>query len=1418
MIELPSHLSLHSPAVRRSLISSAIFLLVNVALFAWISSASFEQMVRARLISELENSLGGRIEIASLHWKPLQLAVDAEGIVIHGLEGPDEEPYARIRKLHIAVSIRGMFWTPSVLLRDLEITQPALHLIVNADGSTNQPQPRRKMKSSNLSTDTLFRLEAKRVVLTNGVFRLNDQRTQLSLDARSLAVALAYQPAVKSSPESYHLTVQVNNLLMTRGINSDLTQARKGSPHADFRIETTLDLTPSATYLRSLRLISNAHELDVTGTLQNYARPLWRAQCRGELDMSLLQPLVGYQDVPRGIARMNLVGEGRDGIFRVDGSLHAFDGSYSIPGVEASGIVLDAHAHADPNMLFVSGITIRFPHGGTMTGQLRLIHWLPPVPGTAHIAPPRAASHSLAAHSHGVTSGPVIVKNLAADGTPINIPVDGKITAQLNAVSIDSILEIVTARAFHRLGFDGLVSGPISGDWFGGDVRTLTVGAMLAIAPSNRSVPGEVPTSGSIDGTYIQKDGSVTLRALNVQLPASRVQAHGHLGAYPIYSATGIALDFSSSDLGEFDGVLKSLDFQRNKVRGAAALPILLKGKSSFKGLWDGSLLDPRLSGNLTATNLSVEMPPRSSDAAATPQWSSWDSVNLAGSYSSTHVLISSARLVHGAGVIELAGTLDAAKRRLPSRIRPAPDFGADSRLNLHVRAHGIPSEEIYSLTGQTAPITGTLAAELQANGFLRSLAGTGWAELTAATVYGEPIKRVHAQGSIDGTYLKFSSLLVDAPAGKLEGSGTYDLRTRQLNVEAHGANLQLARINTLHTQMPRVDGRLNFAATAAGTLNDPTLEGHANVSGLVLSNDGIAGETFQVAAPASIEIQAHTTNHILIYDLSSHLQTAELVAHGQTHLSADYETQAQIRIARFNVAALLSHSALQRLNGETSIDGTVSIEGPLAHLQELRGDARLTTVSATVQGVQLTTQGPVHASFAHSRVVVDPVHITGDQTDVRTQGDFMISGNQPLNLQANGSINLKLLETLDRDITASGMTTFQVQAHGTLTDPDLRGTIDVQNGALALEDMPNGLSQIRGSLQFNQNRLEAHNLTAMSGGGMLTLNGYLAYQKELYADLSVTGKSIRIRYPQGVSSVADATLHLAGSQTNMLLSGNVVLNRFSLNPDLDMTALAAQASAVRPVIALDAPSNHWRLDLHIVSAPQLNFQNAFAKLAGNVDLRLRGTVATPSLLGRISITEGSTTIAGTHYDLERGEIVFNNPVRIQPTVDLNATAHVQDYDITLGIHGTIQRPTISYRSEPPLPEADVIALLALGHTNEQQRLYMQQQESANPISDALLGGALNATVTNRVQKLFGAGSVKVDPSYLGAQGNSTSRITVQEQVGKAVTLTFATNANSTSQQLIQAEIAVNHHVSLLVARDESGVFSVVLKATRRYR
>ncbi|MGA3370993.1 MAG: translocation/assembly module TamB domain-containing protein [Terracidiphilus sp.] len=1381
--------------------ASILLAITLLGLYLWASSAAFENLVRRRLVNELEASTGGRAEIASFHWHLLNLEADAGGMVLHGLEAPGEAPYVQVENLRVRLSVLD-FWSPRILLRDLEISRPQLHLIVYLDGSTNQPQPRKKRKSGEPALDKFFDLKTGHIAVERGVldyedraaaFDFQDRFIPLDFDASDLSLRMAYIPAVSGHPESYRIEAGVRDLMLARGPSSK--SAKAPHPVQGF-IQATLDLTRTALSVPSLRITARGsgikdRTLEISGSLDDFAHPRWQGKAVGELDLRLVDSITGYPFTPEGLAHLDLTGAGEADGFRIDGSLHVDGASYIGTGVVATGLQLDTRIHADPEQLLITSIVARLRQGGEIDGDLSLVHWLP--------LPPSKIGGYVRSAAH-----PQPPPDL------ITIPVNGKVTARFKNVALDTLLEMVCDPPFQHLGFDARLNGPATALWTKGDNRTLSVEALLSLTPPAQAAKGEVLAGGLVDATYTQRDGAVDLRKLELDLPSSHLDARGHLGAYPMVSPSALTVDFHTGNLGEFATVLSDLGLTRNGKTGTAALPIALHGQADFNGTWSGSLLDPRLAGNARATQVAVDLPPVSTTSPRLPQSVLLDSVEATGSYSSVRIDIAHGLLCRGNTEIALNGSLAAGAVSAARGSGPILLFDANSMLHLRLRASQLGMDDLRQFSGQELPVAGALNVQFQLDGPIRALEGGGWVEMDKGSVFGEPVARIRAQGKIANQTIQLTSLTVSEDAGRIAATGSYDLPSHRLQLDAKGAGIDLARIEGLRDYGLAVTGELGFTLQGSGTLDDPRLEVQATLANLALGGEAL-GE---------MDLTARTANRAVTYDLTARLEAAELTAHGQTALTGDYSTQAKLDFSRFNIGALFKLAHIQGLSGESALAGTVTIQGPLARLSDLRGEASLRQLALTVSGVHLNSEGGLHATLDHAFIHLDPLHVTGEETDLHAHGSLSLKGNHELDVEASGAINLKVAETLDPDLTASGNTTFQVEAHGPLMDPGLRGRINFEDAALSLEDVPNGLSQLHGTLEFNQNRLEIKSLTAVSGGGQLSVAGYLAYQHGLYADLTATGAGIRIRYPQGVSSLADASLHLQGVQNNLLLSGDVLVTRFAVGSDLDIAALAAEANAVETIAPPDAPSNHIRLDVHIASSPQLNFQNAYAKLAGNVDLRLRGTVASPSLLGRISITEGSGVIAGTRYELQRGDIFFTNPVRIEPSIDLNATARVEDYDITLGLRGTPEKLAVTYRSDPPLPEADVVALLALGRTESQQRLYTEQQQQslANPTTDALLGGALNATVSSRVQKLFGAGSVKVDPNYLGALGNSTSRIIVEEQLGRNVTLTYATNVNTTSQQLIQAEVAVNRQVSLLVARDESGVFSVVLKATRRFK
>jgi len=1394
-----------------------LLVLVTTGIYFLMSSARFEGVVRDRLITEIEQATGGKVEIATFHWQLLRLEAEADGLVIHGRELQSEPPLGKFDHLRARVSLLGL-WSPSVRLTELDIARPVFHVIIYLDGTTNLPKPSHPRKSNDRPIDQFFDMKVGHLSMEQGfvdidnraaAFDAQNRHAPLDLQANDVSLQLRYISASIHASETYRIEAGATDLDLTRSVEVDQAKEKPKPVHGYF--QATLDVTRTSATLQSMRLTARdkdnkTYSLNVSGALQDFTHPRWQARVLGDLDMRLLDAVTGFPFAPEGIAHVDINCAGESGEFRADGKVHVEGGAYVAPGVNARDVRLDANVHADQRRLLVSSIVARLRQGGQVEGVVDLTSWLGSIPGEASIQ---------AAESKDSRN-----KN-PRKAAPAPLPINGKVTANFKDVSLDTILDIVSVPPFQRLGIGSLISGPATATWENGQNDSVVVSTNLNLRSSPYPLAGEVGGSGVVDATYTQRNGAVDVRRLELHLPASNLTAHGALGAYPITSATALTIDFHTGDLGEFDAVLRSLGLQRNGKAGTAALPISLGGQADFHGSWAGSLVNPRFAGTVTATQLDLEMPASITDKSA-PQAKAQtvhlDSVDASGSYSAARIAIDHGVLQRGNTKLDVSGALTASTLHLPASksqktangSNAVPVFDQNSVLNLRLEAAKVNVDEVRPFIKEKLPFTGMIDAQLQVEGPVRSPAGSGWVELDSGSVYGEPVNRIRAQGKIAERVLSFSSISIASGAGAITATGSYDLESKRFQVDAKSAGIDVAKIDSLSRQNWGATGRLGFNVSGTGTLDDPQLQGDASLANLELGGEPVG----------VLQVNAHTVNHALVYEMTTRLDTAALNLHGQTTLKPDYATQARIDFSQFNIDSILRLAHIKQLSGESALAGSITLEGPLAHPEQLRGEARLQNMVATIAGVHLKSIGDVHATLANQRIQLDPLHVTGEDTDLRGQGTLALNGARQLDLAASGSVNLKLAETVDPDLTASGNTTFQLEAHGPLKDPSLQGRIDIDNGAMSFGDVPNGLSQLRGRLEFNQDRLEVRSLTAMSGGGPLSVGGNLSYQHGIYADLSVTGKGVRIRYPQGISSLADATLHLQGSQSSMLLSGDVLITRFAISQDMDFAALASQAKSAQGTAPPNAPTNHVRLDVRIHSSPQLNFQNAFAKLAGDVDLRLRGTLATPSLLGRVSVTEGNAIIAGTRYELQRGDITFTNPVRIEPIIDLSANARVQDYDITLALHGTPDKMSVTYRSDPPMPESDVVALLALGRTGSAQRLYTQQQEQAlsNPTTDALLGGALNATVSSRVQKLFGAGSVKVDPNYLGPFGNSTSRIIVEEQLGRNVTLTYATDVNTTGQQLLQAEIAINRHVSLLVARDEAGVFSMVVKATRRYR
>jgi translocation and assembly module TamB len=1383
-------------------------LLVGVTWYT--STADFQGRVGREIVTVLENATGGRVELRGVQFSLWHLAIEVDGLVIHGLEGPGEAPYLSVDKLQVRLGIASFLSHASgaglrshVGLKLLRVEHPQIHLIIGKDGKTNQPVPKHPSTSKEPLQDTLLDLRAKEVEMVNGVALLNDRAIPFDLAARDLNAEVHYIRLT----DRYGIALDLN----------DLRTKMDKQPEAQSKLHIQGELGRDVAQLTNFEFDSGkASVLHATVTLNHFAQPEWQAAVDGTLELRQVTVLTAVEGLTGGSVELALNGhscavsaataqtrphfwqrvmpvkpgnrataqlppdaECKAG-YLVAGSAKAHKAGYANEYVRLHDVDGGAQLRITPSELLLTGMSGYLPGGGSATGALRITDWLAPAP-TATTPKSAVASHAT-------------------------------LVATIDAIPLRTIMEVTETGGYGDLGFDTAVTGPVNVEWGGPTVNvadTVVVDGDLKFRPTGVTRKGalnNVPMTGEALAHYDGKREVVNIQHATLLTPESSTEASGVLGVNLGDPLTDLKADMTVRDLGEFDQLLQTLGFAANGKKGIAAIPVVLHGAAVFHGTVTGRAADLDWKGHLQGTALEVKL--------GTELDTLIDSLVTDAEYSFDEgLVVASSTIKRGSAVLNVSGTMR--PRRVASHRGVATyEWDEGTGVNASMQLANAQVADVLQIAGQQqkVPVTGTIAVSAKASGTLEALNGAGTISLSKGIAYGEPYDSATAHLAVQGQDFEASQVAISLHGARLAGNGGYDLKSKRLHGHIEGDNLVLSKFETIAKASPNADGTLTLVADANGTMEQPGLKATAKLAGVKVDGK-VLGD---------VALDLHSEGSLLLYTAQSTMVGAKLDGSGQTRLSGDYETQAKLNVAGLDLGTAVELFSPGTVKAQSSIGGVVTLNGPLTTPTGLSGSAVLNDFDVKLEGVELKSAGPLRVGLRNGLATLDQVHITGQDTDLQVSGTVQAFGGTganggKLDVKANGSVSVAIAHTFDPDIDSSGKVQFTIAAGGEIGKPSLTGKIQFDNVNAAVEGIPNGLSALNGTLVFNEDRLQVENLTATTGGGQLKIGGFLTYRNGIYANLTATGDVVRVRM-YGLSTTANTSLQLQGGPQNLLLSGNVLITRFGVGPDVDFAAFSAGGVGTPPDPT--AASNKIRLDVHVTSSPQLDFQNTYAKLAGTVDLTVRGTVAEPSILGHIQVTDGSATFAGTKYQLQRGDIYFSNPVRIDPTIDIDATARVEIYDVTVGLQGTMSNLKPTYRSEPPLSEADIFALLALGRTQEEAQLYQEQevQQGANPTTSALLGGALNATVSNRVGKLFGGGTVKIDPAFVGTLGNSTARITVQKQITRQLSATYATNVNSTAQPLLQAEYDLTPNVSLMVARDESGVFSVVYRIRRRYR
>lgn len=1000
--------------------------------------------------------------------------------------------------------------------------------------------------------------------------------------------------------------------------------------------------------------------------------------------------------------------------------------------------------------------------------------------------------------------------------------VKGKVTLQFKGVSFRAVTHTQDIRLaetlpalehkdfpIDELHWDGIVSADTVATWTR-SFREFQVGGTATIVPPATLAPGHQPVTGNWNFRYRDVPSLLTVQSSTFETPSSRVSASGTLGP----RHTSMDLKFQAASLESYHDFINAL---RDLPPSSPEAKKPLAGSARWDGRVTGTTANPTFTGHVRGEQLRYD-------------GFSLDTLEGDMVFSPSTLQLANTRARRAEMSAGIDGSMDL------TRWEFLPDNAWSADINLDQAS----LQGLEQFAGFSYPLRGRLTGQFHGRGTRAAPSLAGLFDLADADVYGLSFNRL--RGRLDASpqeaHIADAELRFFAPGkeaargtGIITGSAAYRFTDQNLSADIVGAGLPLENFERLQTSRLSVGGQLNLRLKLDGPLRAPQGDGTFRVVDLRVGNEIIGSFNGSLVSDGR---NAHL-------QLDSAMTTGEISGNGDIALASPFPVSGKIAIRNINLEPFLITAVhAQKPLGHAVADGEISLSGSLQDPDSLLADARfsrlLMSFGAGPETIALQNTGPVHLRSSRQRLEIEPASFKGPDSNFAVSGSAQFNGFRAVALKLNGAVDLRLLNTFlpgaenqtaaTRPFSIAGLAQIDAAVEGTLDRPRITGKVRIANASARAADFPTGLSNVKGDLIFDANRLTFSNLTAEAGGGTLAITGAVSYaDRPIRYDISAKTDQVRIRYPEGMSWLVAGSLHLTGTPQGALLAGRVQVQRVTLTQGVEVAGMLVSARE-----GLTAPSTssaflrNLQFDIEGVSTPETRVEWPSAELEAEAQLRVRGTWEHPILLGHIHILSGTLQFAGNRYTVSRGDLNFANPFRIDPVLNVEATTTIQQYEITLNFSGPASKLTLAYRSDPPLPTNDIVTLLALGQTSSESTIRTSGAGGAQNTAGAtaLLSEAISSQVGGRLERLFGITRFRVDPGLVGLGATATNqnagaRVTVEQQITRNLTITYESNVSSTQEQVIQVEYNVNRNVSIVALRDQNGTFGIDVKIRRRF-
>jgi translocation and assembly module TamB len=451
-----------------------------------------------------------------------------------------------------------------------------------------------------------------------------------------------------------------------------------------------------------------------------------------------------------------------------------------------------------------------------------------------------------------------------------------------------------------------------------------------------------------------------------------------------------------------------------------------------------------------------------------------------------------------------------------------------------------------------------------------------------------------------------------------------------------------------------------------------------------------------------------------------------------------------------------------------------------------------------------------VNAQLRGNTADIDARLDAGTASQLSAVGAVPIAFDGAVDMKVNGKFEIGLINPFleARGQRATGHVEIDATVTGSVTDPQIGGTVDLTQGTLRDYVRGISLSDVQASIVGSEGTLQIKTFTASAAPGTLSMTGSVGVlQPGLPVDLKITARNAQPIVSKLVTANLDADLSISGKvRERVEIAGKVHLNRTligipnSLPPNVAVLDVRRRGKSTVRVVEKPLVIG---LNVEVQAPQQILVQGRGLDAEMGGDLHIGGTTAAPLVNGGFDLQRGSFSLAGTRLNFTEGRIGFNGlglTNKIDPTLDFTAKTNIAaDTTATMHITGYADAPIFDFTSNPIQPQDEIMSLLLFGVPVQSLTPLQLAQIGYALASLGGVGGGSGLNPLVKIQKSLG-----LDRLNIGA-GTTTTTATGTENAGasleagryisKRVYIEARQTTTGTSQ--IQADVDLAKHLKL---------------------